>query len=62
MWESDNVRAQKNEISKKKWNIKKKKNEISKKIRSKKISELKNFRTQKISGSEMLVSDNVRVR
>ena len=46
----------KNEISKKK------KNEISKKIRSKKISELKNFRTQKISGSEMLVSDNVRVR
>ena len=57
MSEPKKMKSQKkNEISKKK------KNEISKKIRSKKISELKNFRTQKISGSEMLVSDNVRVR
>ena len=67
MSESDNVRAQKkwnlkeNEIWKKKkksqqkWN--RKKNEISKTMKSKKASELKNFRTQKMS-----VSDNVRVK
>ena len=42
MWESDNVRAPKNEISKKKWNLKKKK-EISKKMKS------KNFRAQSMS-------------
>ena len=63
MSEADNVRAQKNEISKKKkrnikikkWNLKKR--ETSKKNQIKKISKLRNFTTQKISGS-----DNASVR
>ena len=56
-----------NEISKKKRNLKKneiskkiksqRKNAISKKIKSKQISKLRNFKTQKTSGS-----DNVSVR
>ena len=46
------MKSQKNEISKKK--MKSKKNEITKKMKS--VSELKNFRTQKMSGS-----DNVRI-
>ena len=45
----------KNKISKKKCNLKK--SEISKKIKSKQISKLRNFKTQKTSGS-----DNVSVR
>ena len=70
---SKEMKSQKNEISnkmkfqKKKWNLKKnkiskkkcnlKKSEISKKIKSKQISKLRNFKTQKTSGS-----DNVSVR
>ena len=64
---SKEMKSQKNEISKKKRNLKKneiskkiksqRKNAISKKIKSKQISKLRNFKTQKTSGS-----DNASVR
>ena len=64
---SNKMKSQKKKKSQKKWNLKKnkiskkkcnlKKSEISKKIKSKQISKLRNFKTQKTSGS-----DNVSVR